>query len=497
MKDRYKDILNGDSSEFLKTLSGKFSTRIQLLLKNRKRNPVLYFLPETEHIRKGSWTIDEPPKQIEDRRVEITGPVDRKMVINALNSGANVFMADFEDSNSPTWDNCLDGQINLYDAVRGEIEFTNFNGKEYKLNDDVATLFVRPRGLHLVEKNFEGFSGTPIEAALFDFGLFAFNNATAMVSRGNIPCFYLPKLEHYKEAELWKDIFSFTESYLGIEQETFKATVLVETLPLAFQMNEVIHELGNYSAGLNCGRWDYIFSFIKNNPFKPMPDRDQVTMNQHFMRSYTQLLVQTCHKRGVHAMGGMAAQIPIKNDDKANEAALRKVRDDKMREVLDGHDGTWVAHPGLIAIAKDVFDTHMPESNQINKKKNNFNVEVSREDLTCVPVGTCTEKCLRDNINIGYTYLKSWLGGNGCVPINNLMEDAATAEISRTQIWQWIQNEVTLDTGFKVTKEYFEQVFLEEIEKYEYDKLTEDIFKEICTSIHLEDFLTTACYKHI
>ena len=504
--EKYERVLNIKSVEFLKDLSVKFSHRIDALLKNRKKKPVSYFLPETVDIRDGDWHIPPPPAKLADRRIEITGPVERKMVINALNSGANVFMADFEDSNSPTWENCLEGQVNLYDAVRRDIEYTarhpnhpelGRNGKVYKLGDKVATLFVRPRGLHLTEKNAFGVDGSPIAASLFDFGLFAFNNANYMVENEQIPCFYLPKLEHWKEAELWRDIFSFTESYLNIHQGTFKATVLVETFPLVFQMNEVIHTLGNYSAGLNCGRWDYIFSFIKNNQYSPLPDRDQVTMSQHFMRSYTQLLVQTCHNRGVHAMGGMAAQIPIKNDDRANEEALMKVRDDKLREVLDGHDGTWVAHPGLIPIAKGVFDKHMPEPNQINKKKDNFNTEIKREDLSCIPVGTCTEAGLRKNIKIGYTYLSHWLAGNGCVPINNLMEDAATAEISRAQIWQWIKNRVSLDNGFTMTKEYFLDVFNEEMENLSADNLTMEMFKDLCVSDNLEDFLTTSFYNHI
>jgi len=496
MKNQQR-ILNVDATEFLKLLHEKFTPRINSRLEERKVNPVLNFLPETAEIRKSNWMLPPPPKQIEDRRVEITGPVDRKMIINALNSGANVFMADFEDSNSPTWNNCIEGQINLYDAVRRQITFKNSNGKEYNLNKEVAKLFVRPRGLHLVEKNLFGDDGQLIPASLFDFGLFAFHNAKYMIDGGEIPCFYLPKLEHWKEAELWHDVFDFTESFLEINQGTFKATVLVETFPLAFQMDEVIRALGNYSAGLNCGRWDYIFSFIKNHLRFPLPDREQVTMNQHFMRSYTQLLVQTCHKRGVHAMGGMAAQIPIKNDKKANEESLQKVRDDKLREVWDGHDGTWVAHPALISIAKEVFDIHMPESNQIDKKKINLNSEITKFDLSCIPIGTCTEKCLRNNINIGYTYLRSWLSGNGCVPINNLMEDAATAEISRTQIWQWIENGVVLDTGTKVTTNSFSAIFEEEMRKYEDDKLSKNIFRYLCTSKKLEDFLTTICYKHI
>jgi len=488
-------ILNDAAIKFLEKISEKFTSKINSILEVRKfKKAVSDFIPATEEIRNSTWILPPPPKQIQDRRVEITGPVERKMIINALNSGANVFMADFEDSNSPTLKNCLDGQVNLYDAVRGNIEYTGPNGKEYKLNDKTATLFVRPRGLHLLEKHWDV---QPMPASLFDFGLFAFNNAKYMVDSGDIPCFYLPKLEHWTEAQLWRDIFSFTEDYLDIQQGTFKATVLVETFPLVFQMDEVIHALGNYSAGLNCGRWDYIFSFIKNHPHRPLPDRDQITMNQHFMRSYTQLLVQTCHKRGVHAMGGMAAQIPIKNDEKANEIALNKVRDDKMREVLDGHDGTWVAHPGLISIAKEVFDAHMPNPNQIDKKINNFNAKITASDLSCLPIGTCTEKCLRGNINIGYVYLKSWMSGNGCVPINNLMEDAATAEISRSQIWQWIQNEVVLDSGLRITKEYFFKVFAEEMEKYEDDKLAKNIFRDLCTSKKLDDFLTTICYKYI
>lgn len=494
-------ILNEAAIEFLNLLSAKYTNRINSLLKERDNiespSKRLDFLSETEKIRQGDWKVAELPHHLQDRRVEITGPVDRKMVINALNSGANVFMADLEDSNSPTWENCLEGQVNLYDAVRGIISFENESGKKYNLNAKTAKLFVRPRGLHLKEKNFLDSEKNIIPASLFDFGLFAYHNAEEMIDNGDTPCFYIPKLESYLEARLWADIFSFTEKFLNIKQGTFKATVLVETLPLAFQMDEVLYELRNYSAGLNCGRWDYIFSFMKSLSPIVLPDRDQLTMGQHFMRSYTQLLIQTCHKRGAHAMGGMAAQIPIKNDDVANETAIRKVRQDKEREVSDGHDGTWVAHPGLIGVAKEIFDKHMPLDNQISKKLENIYYPISREDLLCVPVGACTEDGFRKNIKIGFTYLHSWMRGRGCVPINNLMEDAATAEISRTQIWQWIRGNVRLDNGEHVNGEYFSKIFDEEIAETSDNSSARDIFKKLCLSEELDKFLTTICYDHI
>jgi malate synthase len=501
MNSEHDFILNGAPSEFLNLLSAKFAKRIGLLLANRDEadspSKRLDFLSETKKIRDSDWKIAELPDHLQNRRVEITGPVERKMVINAMNSGANVFMADFEDSNSPTWGNCLDGQVNLYDAIRGTIGFENENGKKYKLDAVTATLFVRPRGLHLKEKNFLDSEGNQIPASLFDFGLFAFHNAEEMIDNGETPCFYIPKLESYLEARLWADIFSFTESFLSIRPGTFKATVLVETLPLAFQMDEVLFELRNYSAGLNCGRWDYIFSFMKSLSPIVLPDRDQLTMGQHFMRSYTQLLIQTCHKRGAHAMGGMAAQIPIKNDDVANEAAMQKVRQDKEREVTDGHDGTWVAHPGLISIAKEIFDKHMPDDNQINNKLENIYYPISQEDLLHTPVGACTEDGFRKNINIGFTYLHSWMQGRGCVPINNLMEDAATAEISRTQIWQWIHHGVMLDNGNRVSREYFNQIFDEEIKESADNSFARDTFKKLCLSNKLDKFLTTMCYDYI
>lgn len=491
-------VINENTSQFLNLLSEKFSKKIQLLIESRedRTSPSnrLDFLKETKHVREGSWKINKIPDKILDRRVEITGPVDRKMIINALNSGANVFMADFEDSNSPTWENCVNGQVNLHDAIRKNIDFTADNGKEYKLNKSPATLFVRPRGLHLQEKNFLNYDGVPIRAALFDYGAFVSLNIREMADRGEPPCFYLPKLESYLEARVWAEIFAFTEEFFSIQKGTIKATVLVETLPLAFQMDEVLYELREYSAGLNCGRWDYIFSFMKNLSSETLPDRDQLTMSRHFMSSYTNLLVHTCHKRGAHAMGGMAAQIPIKDNPEANEAALEKVKEDKEREVTNGHDGTWVAHPGLIAIAKEVFDSHMKGKNQIDRE---VETSVTREDLLKIPDGDCTEECFRKNINIGFTYLNSWLDGKGCVPINNLMEDAATAEISRTQLWQWVKNKAELTNGEICGEEYFTKILNEEIEDSHENYLAKKIFKNLCLSDNLDEFLTTVCYKHL
>jgi malate synthase len=491
-------VVNEKTTQFLNLLSEKFSKKTYLLMEAREDDLSpsnrIDFLKETQHIREGSWKIDKIPDKILDRRVEITGPVERKMVINALNSGANVFMADFEDSNSPTWQNCINGQANLYDAIRRDIDFVAENGKEYKLNKKLATLFVRPRGLHLQEKNFLNHDGSSIRAALFDYGIFVSLNIKEMVNRGEPPCFYLPKLESYLEARLWAEIFSFTEEYYNIEKGTIKATVLVETLPLAFQMEEVLYELREYSAGLNCGRWDYIFSFMKTLSSESLPDRDQLTMSRHFMSSYTNLLVHTCHKRGAHAMGGMAAQIPIKDNPEANSIALDKVREDKEREVKNGHDGTWVAHPGLISTAKEVFDLHMEGKNQIDRE---VKTTVTREDLLKIPLGEYTEDCFRKNINIGCIYLNSWLDGKGCVPINNLMEDAATAEISRTQLWQWIKNKTELTNGRVCSEEYFIKILNEEIEDSHENYLAKKIFKNLCLSDNLDKFLTTVCYKHL
>jgi malate synthase len=422
------------------------------------------------------------------------------MTINALNSGANIFMADFEDSLAPTWENILDGQINLRDAVDGTITFLHPTKGVYKLNEKTAVLFVRPRGLHLKESHFK-INGKEVPASLFDFGLYLFHNHQKLIEKGTAPYFYLPKLESYHEAAWWNAVFNWSQDKLRIARGTIRATVLLETLPAAFQMNEILWELQDHSAGLNCGRWDYIFSCIKVSQYdrsRIFPDRDQVTMTSHCMSSYSKLLIKTCHKRGIHAMGGMAAQIPIRNNSKANEAALNKVKNDKLREVTDGHDGTWVAHPGLIPLAKEVFDENMATPNQIFK---NLNVEISEEDLLAVPEGTITEEGLRQNINVGILYLEAWLNGNGCVPLYNLMEDAATAEISRVQVWQWLK------CG-KFTKEQFKTILYDEIEKIrehvghenfisgKYDGAS-TLFYELSIAENLIDFLTLPAYEHI
>ena len=495
------EILSHEAHLFLNALSNNFTNKIKYLLEERekRKNSVPNFLKETRHIRDNDWNILPAPKEIDDRRVEITGPPVRKMVINALNSGANIFMADFEDSNCPTWENCLQGQKNLRDAVQKDIEYTDPKTKKnYKLKDQTAVLFVRPRGLHLVEKNYV-VDDIPIPASLFDYGLFFFNNYKKLLKNGSRPYFYLPKIEHYKEARLWDEIFTFSEKALDLPLGTIKATVLIETLPAAFQMNEILYELRAHSAGLNCGRWDYIFSFIKTlQDFRDavLPDRNQVGMKEHFLRSYSQLLIQTCHRRGAHAIGGMAAQIPIKNAEHRNAIALAKVMADKEREVKDGHDGTWVAHPGLVYIAKGVFDSHMETPNQIHKQIY-LNDSITKKDLLCVPKGICTEEGFRNNIRVGLQYLNSWLNGNGCVPINNLMEDAATAEISRTQIWQWIKFRIYLDNGEQVSKKYFFKILNEELQKFKNnDKIeeTKEIFIQLCTSKKFIDFLTLKCY---
>ncbi|MFY8005494.1 MAG: malate synthase A, partial [Chitinophagaceae bacterium] len=396
----------------------------------------------------------------------ITGPVDRKMIINALNSGAKIFMADFEDSNSPSWDNTIQGQINLRDAVRRTISYINEeNGKQYQLQSNIATLMVRPRGWHLTEKHVL-INNEPISGSLFDFGMYFFHNVHELINRNSGPYFYLPKLESYMEARLWNDVFVYAQSILGIPKGTIKATVLVETINASFQLNEILWELKDHSAGLNCGRWDYIFSFIKkfkNVPGFVFPERGQVTMTVPFMRNYTQLVIQTCHKRGVHAIGGMAAQIPIKTNLEANEAALDKVRKDKLREVTDGHDGTWVAHPGLVPVAMDVFNQLMPLPNQIHRLRTDFTC--TEADLLQLPQGTITEEGLRMNINVGILYLESWLRGNGAAALYHLMEDAATAEISRTQVWQWLQTGAQLADGRTIDLALYEQLKAEEILK--------------------------------
>jgi malate synthase len=469
----FAEILTPEALSFVAKLGRSFAARRKELLELRERRQTELnagklpdFLPETEHIRSSDWTVAPIPADLQDRRVEITGPVDRKMVINALNSGARVFMADFEDSHSPGWHVTIQGQINLRDAINGTITFTNPDGKEYRLQDKIATLLVRPRGWHLVEKHML-IDGTPISGGIFDFGLFFFHNAKKLINKGSGPYFYLPKMESHLEARLWNDIFVMAQDELGIPQGTIRATVLIETILATFEMDEILYELRNHSAGLNCGRWDYIFSVIKKfreNEDFILPDRSQVTMTTHFMHSYSLLAIKTCHRRNIHAMGGMAAQIPIKSDPRANEEAMERVRADKHREAADGHDGTWVAHPGLVAIAMEEFDAVMKSPNQIDRKRED--VHITAADLLKVPDGTITENGVRSNINIALQYLESWLRGTGCVPIFNLMEDAATVEISRAQVWQWIRNpRGKLTDGRKVTIEMFRQFAREETEK--------------------------------
>ncbi len=512
----YSEILTNEAVEFVANLHRKFNPKRKELLKRRifiqqqiDTGNFPDFLQETKSIRESEWTVSPLPADLLDRRVEITGPVDRKMIINALNSGANVFMADFEDSNSPTWENIIQGQINLRDSVEKTISFTNENGKKYFLNEKTATLMVRPRGWHMEEKHFL-IEGEPASASLFDFALFFFHNAKKLIDKGSGPYFYLPKMESHLEARLWNEIFIEAQNLLRIPVGTIKATVLIETILAAFEMDEILFELKEHSAGLNCGRWDYIFSFIKkfrNSKYFVLPDRAQVTMTTHFLRSYSQLLIKTCHRRNVHAMGGMAAQIPIKNNVLANDAAIAKVKADKEREANDGHDGTWVAHPGLISVAKEVFDRIMPTANQIKNKRNDVNI--SAKDLLTVPEGTITENGLLTNIDVGIQYTESWLRGSGCVPIYNLMEDAATAEISRTQVWQWIHNENSkLEDGRKITLELYRELVPKAIEKIKlsvgekqfqngkYSNAAE-LFDKLITNEKLEDFLTINAYNLI
>ncbi|MEP7375806.1 MAG: malate synthase A [Chitinophagaceae bacterium] len=512
----YAELLSMEALHFIRALHIRFNPYRQQLLNERNDvqqkidsgwNPG--FCPDTAVIRNTDWRIPPVPDDIKDRRVEITGPVDRKMIINAMNSGANVFMADFEDSNSPGWDNVMGGQINLRDAINQTISFTNpENGKKYSLNEKTATLFVRPRGWHLEEKHIL-IDGEPISGSLFDFGLYFFHNAKTLLKKDSGPYFYLPKIESYKEARLWNDIFVFAQTYCGVPYGSTRATVLVETILASFQLNEILWELKDHSAGLNCGRWDYIFSFIKkfrNRPGHIMPDRSQVTMTVPFMRAYTQLVIKTCHQRGAHAIGGMAAQIPIKNDEAANAVALEKVKADKLREVTDGHDGTWVAHPGLVSLAKEIFDTHMKTANQLHITKKDFHC--SKEELLAVPEGTITEKGLRHNINVGILYLESWLRGNGAAAIYNLMEDAATAEICRTQVWQWIHHRAKLDDGREINQSLYEDLRDDEIEEIRQmvgSKAYQDgyyvqaicIFNKLVVQDKWEDFLTLSAYDHI
>jgi malate synthase len=510
------EVLVPEAMELVAKLHRTFNRRrVELLAKREERQAKLDagerpdFLPETADVRAGDWGCAPVPADMQDRRVEITGPVDRKMIINALNSGAKAFMADFEDSNTPTWENCIAGQINLRDAVLRTITFENPDGKKYQLGETTATLLVRPRGWHLLEKHFT-VDGEPVSGGIFDFALYMFHSAKPKIASESGPYFYLPKLESHHEARLWNDIFVMTQDELGIPQGTIKATVLIETILAAFEMDEILYELREHSAGLNCGRWDYIFSCIKKFRSRPdfvLADRALVTMTTHFMNSYSLLCIKTCHRREIHAMGGMAAQIPIKNDAEANEAALEKVRQDKVREANNGHDGTWVAHPGLVAIAMDAFDAVMKGPNQIDKKLED--VEITASDLLDFgPEGPITEAGVRTNINVGVQYLGAWLAGVGCVPIRNLMEDAATAEISRSQLWQWIHNEKgVLDDGRKIDVPLFRTLLAEEMEVikqelgsgYDAGRYEEAarLFDEISTADKLVDFLTLPAYGMI
>ncbi|MGY2131672.1 malate synthase A [Hymenobacter sp. HD11105] len=511
----FAKILTPSALAFVAELHRRFDpTRRDLLARRVARQQEFAagklpdFLPETRLIREKPWSVAPLPKDLLDRRVEITGPVERKMIINALNSGAKVFMADLEDSNAPTWANVIEGQRNLRDAVRRTISLSTPT-KEYRLHDKIATLIVRPRGWHLLEKHVL-VDGEPISAALFDFGLYFFHNAHELLARGSGPYFYLPKIESHLEARLWNDVFGIAQWSLKIPKGSIKATVLIETLPASFELNEILYELREHSAGLNCGRWDYIFSYIKRlglNPNFRLPDRAQVTMTVPFMAAYSQLVIKTCHRRGVHAIGGMAAQIPIKNDPEANEAALEKVRLDKVREAKNGHDGTWVAHPGLVPVALAVFDELMPNANQIERKRED--VHVTAADLVQAPEGTITEAGLRLNIDVAIQYLEAWLGGNGCVPIYNLMEDAATAEISRAQVWQWLHTPgTTLDDGRPVTLELYRSLITDQMtrihalvgdERYtqgHYEQAAR-LFDRLVTIKEFTEFLTLPAYEQL
>ncbi|MGA8158384.1 MAG: malate synthase A [Rhodoplanes sp.] len=513
---RYPEILSPGALAFLAELHRRFDPRRRELLAARAERQRRFdagelpdFLPETRNIREGNWKVGPIPTDLLDRRVEITGPVDRKMIVNALNSGATHYMADFEDANSPTWANNIEGQLNLKDRWDGKIAFTDdASGKRYDLGTNPAVLIVRPRGWHLLEEHLT-VDGEPISGGLFDFGLYFFHNAKNLLSQGTGPYFYLPKLESHHEARLWNDVFLYAQNKLGIPRGAIKVTVLIETLPAAFEMDEILYELREHAAGLNAGRWDYIFSFIKKFAKRSeyvLPDRGQVVMGKAFLGAYALLLIKTCHRRRAFAMGGMAAQIPIKGDPAANEAAFAKVRADKEREVRDGHDGTWVAHPDLVPVAKEVFDRMMPQPNQLDRLRED--VHVTRDDLLEIHEGTKTEDGFRLNIRVGVQYIEAWLRGRGAVPIYNLMEDAATAEISRAQIWQWLRYGAVLENGVKVTPEFFARALDEEMERVKGEigaaafaegRFPEAIalFRKLSLAPEFEDFLTIPAYKLI
>ncbi len=512
----YESILTPAAIDFLADLARRFRGRRDELLQARAARQAAIdsgelpdFLPETAAIRQDpSWRVAPVPPDLQDRRVEITGPTDRKMVINALNSGAKVFMADCEDANAPTWHNMLSGQVNLRDAVNRSITFSNPDGRFYQLNEQTATLMVRPRGWHLDEACFL-VDDQPIPGGLFDFGLYFFHNARTALENGSGPYFYLPKLESHLEARLWNDVFVYAQDALGIPQGSIKATVLIETILAVFEAEEILYELRQHSAGLNCGRWDYIFSYIKKlrqHGDYLLPDRAQVTMTVPFMRNYTLHVIKVCHRRGAHAMGGMAAQIPIRNDPERNQAALEKVRADKLREAQEGHDGTWVAHPGLVQIATEVFDAHMPNANQIERQRPDMNV--SATDLLAPSAGDISEAGVRLNLKVGIQYLEAWLGGNGCVPLYHLMEDAATAEISLAQVWQWLHHKATLADGRPLTLALYSQLLEEEMDTIRAEvgadrfanghfQLAMQLFDEMIRDDDFVEFLTLPAYRHI
>ncbi len=511
---RYAEILTPEAVAFVVGLQRTFNDRRkELLVARAARQKRLDdgerpdFLKETKGIRESEWTVAPLPADLLDRRVEITGPVDRKMIINALNSGAKVFMADFEDSTTPTWDNVMEGQLNLRDAVRRTITFEDEKtGKSYKLIEKPAVLFVRARGWHLEERHVI-VDDEPMSGSLFDFGLYAFHNAKELLARGSGPYFYLPKMESHLEARLWNDVFIKAEGELGIPAGSIKATVLIETILASFEMDEILWELKDHSAGLNCGRWDYIFSFIKKfagDESVLLPDRGQVTMTTHFMRSYSKLCIKTCHRRNVSAMGGMSAFIPIKTDPVANETALKQVRADKEREATDGHDGTWVAHPGLVPVALEVFDRVMPQPNQIDKQLPDYHATAN--DLLQVPEGTITEAGVRQNVAVGLGYVEAWLRGIGCVPLFNLMEDAATAEISRAQLWQWVHHDAVLDNGLPVTVEMVDTVIADELgraktsvdaQRYSAYVRAAELMRELVRAPKFVEFLTVPAYQRV
>jgi malate synthase len=515
---QYAEILAPEALAFVAKLEREFgNTRRELLRKRKARQTEIDsgampdFLATTARIRSdASWKVASIPADLQNRRVEITGPVERKMMINALNSGANVFMADFEDANSPTWDNLIQGHLNLRDAIARTIAFASPEGKQYKLNEEVATLMVRPRGWHLEEKHLR-VDGAPMSASLFDFGLYFFHQARALLANGTGPYFYLPKLESHLEAQLWNEAFKLAQDELGVPRGTIKATVLIETILAAFEMEEILYELRDHMAGLNAGRWDYIFSVIKkfrNQPGFILPDRGQITMTVPFMRAYTELLVKTCHRRAAHAMGGMAAFIPSRKDAQVNEVALAKVREDKERESHDGFDGTWVAHPDLVAIAKEPFD-RLLGAKPHQKERLREEVQINASDLLNLPIpgGQITEAGFRNNLSVGLQYLEAWLQGNGAVAIYNLMEDTATAEISRAQIWQWLHSaQATLADGRKVTPQLYHDLLAQEIEKIKvmvgeqrfaagkYESARQ-LFEQLSMADEFEDFLTLKAYE--